>query len=449
VRIPFLRAGRAVVLGLGLATSFSFAQQPSAPVDVANLASVRGNPKTCPAQVSLKEDVQLVITANGKQAGSMLSPAGSTVNVFSIGDTTIEVGVASARASVDPAMTDFWQRVNAAKVAPAAATNASPSIPATTSTVVAPPPTGLNYDAPGPANAKLPAPATVATAASPPAATTGPPVLLDLDIKPADNFTRASFRFWCPAYDQAVRGVIVMVPGLRGDNRGQVNDPAWQALARKFRLALVACCLQGPGSYYEANHGTGDALLQALDQFGQQAHRPELSTNPLLLYGESAGGQFDYDFVLWKPDRVMAFIVNKGGYYNGDEPERPMCSIPALFFLGLKDTPLRIDSITHVWSEGRGKGALWALTPQPNSGHEFSRTGAMARTFFDSVLQMRLPNDATVTDASQMKPVADGQGWTGDLATHAIAANPADADSDRKAAWLPDQVTAAAWKNFV
>jgi pimeloyl-ACP methyl ester carboxylesterase len=29
----------------------------------------------------------------------------------------------------------------------------------------------------------------------------------------------------------------------------------------------------------------------------------------------SAGGQFNYEFAAWKPDRVAAFVVNKGGIY--------------------------------------------------------------------------------------------------------------------------------------
>ena len=277
----------------------------------------------------------------------------------------------------------------------------------------------------------------------------GPPLIFDYEVQPRTNFTKAEFSFWSPPYDQPIRGIIVMVPGAYGDGRGMVKDPAWQSLAQKYRLALVGCFLQGH-EYYEASQGTGDALLEALHQFSAESGHPEIFPAPLLLWGESAGGEFDYDFANWKPTQVMAFVVNKGAYYDSKPPNPQMCSTPGLFFLGKTDTPLRIKNITDLWTIGRQKGALWALAPQPGSGHEFSKTPAIARTFFEAVLKSRLPDDAdTPQDASQMKTMQEGQGWLGDLATFDIHDGSADSEPNRNAAWLPDQDTAAAWKSFV
>jgi hypothetical protein len=36
---------------------------------------------------------------------------------------------------------------------------------------------------------------------------------------------------------------------------------------------------------------------------------------PVALWGVSAGVKFNYEFVCWKPERVTAFVVNKGGIY--------------------------------------------------------------------------------------------------------------------------------------
>jgi hypothetical protein len=146
----------------------------------------------------------------------------------------------------------------------------------------------------------------------------------------------------------------------------------------------------------------------------------------------------------------MTFVVNKGGYYDGAEPDNHCCSVPGLFFLGLKDSDLRINAITRIWTEGRKQGALWALAPQPNSGHEFSKTAALARVFFEGVLKYRLPDDSLSSgDAPSMNPMQENQGWLGDLTTHDIHDGSTDSEPNRNDAWLPDQSSAIAWKAFV
>jgi hypothetical protein len=409
---------------------------PSSPV--LNLADLKQHPEKWPAQVALKDSVRLTIVSQGAEVGAIMSPAGSTVNLISVGDTTLQVGVGAARASIAPDQTDLADRI-----APAVQTAAPASVPATTAAPLTP-----VASTPPPA----PAPTAPVPPASPPASSpgeNGAPLVLDVEIPPRDNFTKAAFRFWSPPYAQPLRGIIVMVPGLNGDGRAMIGDAAWQALALKYRLALVACYLQGEG-YHNALRGTGQALLDALAQFAKQSNRSEVPHVPLLLWGESAGGQFDYNFTLWKPELVMAFVVNKGGYYVHDEPDSRMRAVPGLFYLGQKDSDLRIKAITDIWTNGRERGALWALTPQQNSGHEFSKTAAPARVFFEAVLKARLPDDSGLSgDTPLMKPMDESQGWTGDLVTHEIHAVSTGAEPDHHAAWLPDQSSAEAWKAFV
>ena len=47
-------------------------------------------------------------------------------------------------------------------------------------------------------------------------------------------------------------------------------------------------------------------------KFSARSLHPEVASAPLLLWGMSAGGEFNYEFTVWKPERVAAFIVNKG-----------------------------------------------------------------------------------------------------------------------------------------
>jgi pimeloyl-ACP methyl ester carboxylesterase len=279
------------------------------------------------------------------------------------------------------------------------------------------------------------------------------PLLFDYEVSPRDNFTKAAFRFWSPRYDRPIRGIVVLVPGFNTDGREMVNDIGWQSFARRYRLALVACFMLGHGyydAYYDATNGTGDALLQSLKIFPQASSHSEVSAAPLLLYGESAGGQFNYNFAIWKPARVMAFIVNKGGYYDDRKPDPQVYSAPGLFFLGQDDQKYRIKAITSIWAKGSKKGALWVLAPQPNSGHEFSKTAEAARKFFDAVLQNRLPDDIAVSgEIPQIKPMSTSQGWTGNLTTHEIHAGFLDQQTSRDTTWLPDEAFAVVWKAFV
>jgi len=52
-----------------------------------------------------------------------------------------------------------------------------------------------------------------------------------------------------------------------------------------------------------------------LSQFAKTTGQAELATAPMVSWGMSAGGQFIYELLCWRPDRILAFMVNKGGVY--------------------------------------------------------------------------------------------------------------------------------------
>jgi hypothetical protein len=110
------------------------------------------------------------------------------------------------------------------------------------------------------------------------------------------------------------------MPGSNGDGRSQVADTVWQAFATRNQLALIGCRFTDKPhdqgfieDYVDVARGSGQALLDAPVGFAATAKRPELAGAPLLLLGMSAGGEFNYEFTNWKPERVIAFVVNKGG----------------------------------------------------------------------------------------------------------------------------------------
>jgi len=271
-------------------------------------------------------------------------------------------------------------------------------------------------------------------------------------LGPWDYSTKVSgmdnvdFRIWLPDANTPVRGMIALVPGSNGDGRAQATDKFWQDLAGELGFGLIACFFKdsttGGSGYCYAARGSGAALLEALEAFGKEHSRPEMKTVPLLLWGHSAGGQFNYNFACWKPQRTLGFVVNKGGFYYDTPCTTATRAVPAMLFIGGKDTEVRMTNITKLFDDNRARGALWALCVEPNSDHGVGNSREVTRTFFRSVVVTRLKG------ADMAKLDADA-GWLGDLQELTIAPASKFKGNIRKAAWFPDEATAQAWMAVV
>ena len=128
----------------------------------------------------------------------------------------------------------------------------------------------------------------------------------DVEMSPGTNYDHASFRLWLPEDVETLRAALVLVPGSNGDGRDQVETPFWQQLATRHQLALVGVYLTDKRHedmfiehYIEVSEGSGQAFLDALTRLGEMAGHSELASAPLLLWGMSAGGEFNYELALW------------------------------------------------------------------------------------------------------------------------------------------------------
>ncbi len=220
----------------------------------------------------------------------------------------------------------------------------------------------------------------------------------EVDLPAGPNFSVAAFRWWHPAETRLLRGVVVLVPGSNADGREQVDDAFWQEFARRNDLALVGCWFKDHPhenmnieDYARAADGSGQALLDAVDRLAKAAAHPEAAAASLLLWGHSAGGEFNYEFVCWKPARVLAFVVNKGGYYFTHLAPAAARAVPGIFFIGGKDEAFRIQSIQGIVAVNLQAGAAWKLVVEPDAGHEPGRTRELAVAFFAEVIARRLP----------------------------------------------------------
>jgi poly(3-hydroxybutyrate) depolymerase len=277
--------------------------------------------------------------------------------------------------------------------------------------------------------------------------------VLEETLPPGDNYNKAAFRFWYPKDGGSLQAIIVLMPGSNGDGRPMADDAVWQDFAARHRLALIGCQFTDKPheqnfieQYVNVSRGSGQALLDAISVLARRAEHPELTEAPLFLWGMSAGGQFNYEFVAWKPERVAAFVVNKGGIYYTALTSRQARNVPGLLFIGGKDLDSRIRTISGLFALNRRGGALWALAEEPGAAHIVGRSRDMALMFFEDALMFRF-EDTNREGPARLKSVAEKSGFIGSLKskTFQSAADP-ESGSSESTVWLPTARVARAWE---
>jgi poly(3-hydroxybutyrate) depolymerase len=289
----------------------------------------------------------------------------------------------------------------------------------------------------------------LAMAATPAIARQAAPATFDHTVPPGQNYDKAEFRLWVPPAVARVRAVLVLVPGSNGDGRPMAEDAFWQAFATKHQLAIVACRFTDKPheqafleDYVKVSDGSGQALLDAVTGLAAASKHPEIASAPFLMWGMSAGGQVDYEFAAWKPERVLAFVVNKGGVYYSALLPRAARNVPALLFVGDKDLAFRVNTIAGLFAVNRRAGALWAYVVEPDTAHAVGRSRDLSAMFFEDILAIRL------TDGG-VKGVPEKTGFIGDLKAatfQPIASIPAPTVPT---SWLPTERLARAWQAVV
>ena len=274
--------------------------------------------------------------------------------------------------------------------------------------------------------------------------------VLEDSVPPGANFEVAQFRFWAPTGTAPVRGVLVLVPGSNGDGRAMALDSTWQAFAARQRLAIVACRFTDKQheqgfieEYIAVSRGSGDALLGAISRFAQRSGHPEVANAPLLMWGMSAGGQFNYEFVAWKPERVLAFAVNKGGIYYSALLSRAAREVPGMLFIGGKDLAFRNNTISGLFAVNRRGGALWALAEEPGVAHVVGKSRDVSMVFFEDLLPMRLGSGGALSRLEEKS------GYLGDLSARTFAPLGDGRVPNYPTAWLPTERVAKEWQAMV
>src|SRR5262249_38294886 len=145
----------------------------------------------------------------------------------------------------------------------------------------------------------------------------------------------------------------------------------------------------------------------------------------------------------WKPERVAAFIVNKGNFYYTALVPPAAREVPGMLFVGGKDLEFRTSTIVGLFAVNRRGGALWALADEPGVGHVVGTSRDVAVVSVEDVLAIRLAEGA-----AGLKPMPAKPAFLGDFKTKSFQAAGETAPAG-PTAWLPTERVARAWRDMV
>lgn len=231
----------------------------------------------------------------------------------------------------------------------------------------------------------------------------------DFSFYDGENYQLAEFKFWNPNLNDDYKGILVLTPGINRDGREAVLDTVWQKFATKHNLIIVASHFKNYESnnnlrYRDASKGSGDILLKSIEEYSQEISNISINELPLLLYGFSAGGQYNYEFASWKPEKVISFVVNKGGYYDTAVTSIETQKAPGIFFIGEDDLYYRNNLILGIYSANRSQGANWTLINEKDTKHSPKNSKDLSISFFESIMAKRL-RDNKLVDINSDNPI--------------------------------------------
>lgn len=272
--------------------------------------------------------------------------------------------------------------------------------------------------------------------------------------KEKDNFSYAQFSVWCPENVKTYKGILYLGAGYEYSSIPMMEEEKWKDIARENEFVLLTSHMKSRTEedyeipYWQAEFGSGQALLDTLAYFAKESKHPEIENAPLAMWGFSAGGQFNYQFACWKPERVITFVAIKGGYYFA-EPNNEALKIPALYFTGENDLQRRKDAAKDLFNKYADKEPLWCLANEATSGHEIGKTDELAIPWMKEVIKQRMPKNANpAKGVIVLKEISKSNSWVGDRTDGAITPVLEFKKDKNISSWIPNEELANIWKGF-
>jgi hypothetical protein len=220
-------------------------------------------------------------------------------------------------------------------------------------------------------------------------------------------------RMWVPEGLRSIRGTLIYGNPAGGDARGYIENNALRGFALQYDFVVIGTASFG---YLQGDEiEIWEAHLAALAAASGHA---ELVHAPWAPLGFSNGGQMSYGFNALRPEKVIGFITNKGGYYNDPLPVEAALATPGILVAGEEDTEYRRTVIRTLFEENRARGALWAWVEEQGMGHE-GDDERLFLPFLAEAVRLRYPEDTAPTDSSgvTLLDLVEEEGWLVDQTT--------------------------------
>lgn len=221
-------------------------------------------------------------------------------------------------------------------------------------------------------------------------------------------------RMWIPPDVSTVRGILIVGNGAGGDSTTAASSRIYQGFGELHDFAVVGTGFWGNLSD-PAEIGIWDNHLSEL---GSASGHPELVNAPWAPIGFSNGGQMSFGFNALRPEKVVAFITNKGCCYNSRLPGPASLATPGLLIAGELDSQFRRDSIRGLFQDNRPRGALWSWVEQECTDHT-DPNDEIVLPFMAEAIRLRYPQ-GVLPSASQgiaLNTVDEADGWLVDQST--------------------------------
>jgi hypothetical protein len=150
----------------------------------------------------------------------------------------------------------------------------------------------------------------------------------------------------------------VVVANAVGLGTALYGDERFRSFAAQNQLAILLGRIEHINETF-ANTASGDAaeggaqaLIATLTQLATESAHPELSTIPLIFFGQSAGGSFGPKFGALHPQRTLAWVgYHSGGSGGGGARQaeiQVVKRIPGLLLAGAKDSAAALANMRRV-----------------------------------------------------------------------------------------------------
>ena len=182
--------------------------------------------------------------------------------------------------------------------------------------------------------------------------------------------------------------VLVLCPGMNSDGAHFLEEEPWMDFADTYNLGVIAINFSSdPEKMYSAEHagyywpeqGSGDALLQAVNQtYGKEL--------PLLIYGFSGGAQFTSRFAEWIPSRITVWAAYSAQFWDAPVADSSKACPPGIVACGEYDNSRWFPSFSYFY-KGRELGKPWTWVSISETGHH--RKGSFeqfVRNYFAAIL---------------------------------------------------------------